>query len=104
MPSQFKNTGALLFLVALAYLAFQIGSTLEMALKIFAVFIWVGVIAMAVFLTLFRGMRFSMFGRGRDVDDGEVAGEFEDDDLEGEAPGDGAPRGEPPRLEVVKSE
>jgi hypothetical protein len=56
-----RRTGAILYLVMLALVAFVIGDTFSQAMTVIAVLGWITVAVMAVYMVLFRNMKFTLF-------------------------------------------
>lgn len=80
MAPRIRRTGAILYLVMLAFIAFTLGNTFKQVMTVIAVFGWITVAALAVYMVLFRNMRFTLF---KDVFDKEEAPEvtsFQDGD------------------------
>ncbi len=61
MRRQAKSYLPFVFLVAIAWLAVQIGSTLGSIITIFAVIVWACAALMIVYMLLFRGVKFTLF-------------------------------------------
>jgi hypothetical protein len=76
----FRRNGAFAVLALLAFLAIKLGDTFGTALTIFTIFVWVIAIGMFVYVTLFKGVRLTLFSRNRpeeDLDEGFTAQEIE---------------------------
>lgn len=61
MRRQAKSYLPFVFLVVVAWIAFQIGSTLGAIITIFAVIVWACAALMIVYMLLFRGVKFTLF-------------------------------------------
>jgi hypothetical protein len=53
-------------LAFIAFIAFTLGNSFRQAMVIVSVLGWTAVVALAVYMVLFRGMRFSIFGSGEE--------------------------------------
>jgi hypothetical protein len=56
-----RRTGAIMYLVMLAFVAFMIGDTFKQAMTVIAVLGWITVAALAVYMVLFKGVKFTLF-------------------------------------------
>lgn len=61
MVPRVRRTGAIMYLVMLAFVAFVIGDTLKQTMTVIAVLGWITVAALAVYMVLFKGVKFTLF-------------------------------------------
>lgn len=61
MLFRMRNSGALVLVVLLAVVAYELGHTLGAAIKLFSVMVWTVVAITFIYMTLFKGMKFTVF-------------------------------------------
>lgn len=61
MVPRVRRTGAILYLAFLAFIAFTLGDTFKEAMIVIAVLGWITVAVLAVYMVLFRNMKFTLF-------------------------------------------
>lgn len=61
MVPRVRRTGAILYLVMLAFVAFVLGNTFQQTMTVIAVLGWITVAALAVYMVLFKGVKFTLF-------------------------------------------
>lgn len=79
MVPRVRRTGAILYLVMLAFIAFVIGDTFRQVMTVIAVLGWVTVAGLAVYMVLFRGVKFTLF-KDESAEQPEVTA-FQDGDM-----------------------
>lgn len=62
-----RRSGAIIFLAALYFLAAKIGGDFGQVVTIFTVLIWMIAAGLFAYLMLFRGVKLSFFGFGREA-------------------------------------